>query len=134
MRFSIAFFGLLVLATLPSRGQEVAVDLSIDRLSPRPVNDAPEANWGNVHHPLLAEQTNDQPDIQQYYQCKSAENAVDHRKLRYWKIQKIVRNAPVARPHFLVQSKSPRHSAGTKVPKQRHEALQEMMSKRKVVY
>jgi len=134
MRFFLIFSGCLLLTTLPTWGQEVAIDLSIARLSPRAVQYEPNADWGNNYHVLLAEQTEVSQEASQLADLKTTEETLDHRKLRYWKIREIVLNAPAVRPHFLVKSKLPRRSGGTKKAHQDRETLDEIISKLKIMY
>ncbi len=131
MRFYLAFSGFLLLSTLQSWGQEVAIDLSIDYLSPRTVKYVPTNDWGDIHHPFLINETESQQKLQE---PTAVEETADHRKLRYWKIQKIVLHAPAVRPHFLAQSKLPQRSTNTKLSHQKQERLEELLSKLKIVY
>ncbi len=131
MRFYLAFSGCLLLSTLQSWGQEVAIDLSIDYLSPRTLKYLPTDDWGSIRHPPLVDETESPQKAQEF---KAVEETSDHQKLRYWKLQKIVLNAPIVRPHFLTKSKLPQRCTNTKLSHQKRERLEELMSKLKVVY
>ncbi|WKN44418.1 hypothetical protein [Tunicatimonas pelagia] len=114
-----------------SYAQEVAIDLSIDRLSPRAISYSPEMDWRSTFHPLLEVEFETSSEVSDYQQ---EEGTVDDQKHRFWKIEEIILNAPDCRPHFLIKERLPHRCSGIQISEQDIENLEKIISDLQTVY
>ncbi|MEM6843669.1 MAG: hypothetical protein AAF632_15685 [Bacteroidota bacterium] len=134
MKRSIIFLVSFFLISSLSYAQEVAIDLSIDRLSPRAISYSPETDWRLTFHPLLEVAAEISPEVPDYDWQQREKGNIDNQKHKFWKIEEIILNAPDCRPHFLAKPKLPHHCSGIQLSDQDKETLEKIISDLQMVY
>lgn len=134
MTRSIIFIVSFFLISSLSYAQEVAIDFSIDRLSPRIINYSHETNWEATFHPLPEVAAETSPEVSTYDWQQREEGTMDSQKHRFWKIKEIILNAPDCRPHFLAKSKLPHRCASITMSDQDKVTLEKIISDLQMVY
>ncbi|MEM9829448.1 MAG: hypothetical protein AAF944_02360 [Bacteroidota bacterium] len=134
MKRSIIFLVSFFLISSLSYAQEVAIDLSIDRLSPRAISYSPETDWRLTFRPLPEVAAETSPEISAYNWQQTEYGAIDSQKHRFWKIKEAILNAPECRPHFLVKENLPHRCSGIQLSDQDKETLKKIIFDLQTVY
>ncbi|MGD1891211.1 MAG: hypothetical protein ACFB15_11535 [Cyclobacteriaceae bacterium] len=130
MRFLTVIFSYLLLANLPSWGQEVVIDIPTEGLSLS--TSATRLEFDRSYLPSAIE--NDILILEHRYILPQEKNTIDVQESPYIRTRKIICNAPMAYPHFLVRPRPTQYHSRLDIPERDNQILQKLATDLRVVY
>lgn len=134
MRLLLILFGYLFFSASLVLGQDLAIDLSVNRLSSRQLVPLAEINQPANHLFLLETESKFQTAESEHTFSDKSDHLSSATALRYRKIRRIVYEAPLVRPHFLTRSELPRCGSVAKIADNDHSIPKKLSSSWQLVY
>lgn len=134
MRLLLILFGYLFLVNSLAWSQEVAIDIPVNRLSPQQLIPLAEIYEPTEHLLLLETESRLQPSEPEHTLSTQSDHLTHTTALSYQKIRRIVYEAPLFHPHFLIRSELPRYSTGANIADNDHSVPEKLSSSWQLVY